>query len=1012
MCQLLDEQGEMEVKWGSENMVMTVDTTPLNTLTSQELDRLMAVALQLHRKFGHPSNRLLIKNLRARNADSKVIAAVSLLKCDECQEGKIRLPAPAVNLERTDKLWSCLQIDGFSMRLGCQVHHFVLMVDEASGYSVIREAFRHHEDEHQNLSGEQLVDVLREAWFSYFGYPERLKMDLEGAHRSTVLSEECITHGIEIIAAPAEHHQLISEVERTIGHVRQKIEVFLREQSVDPKIAALTMVMTHNSLARVHGFSPLQWTLGRDWSPGLRLVESTADEISQSETNPFGAHLEVRVAAEKAFLEHRAHDVASRAKNAKTRGSTQFLPGDMIYFRRLQHPADLPANSMVDRPRLRVGRWYGPGRVLACETKVDGQFRRPSLIVWAVAGGRLKRFHASQLRHASEAERLVAESTSAVTMPWTMTSLSKLMAKGTYDDEVRPRRKHWPRTSKEKRQKARKGLPQREPPGLPVLREPVPRQEDSDEELISDREMRKRAHPEPSATMGGENEWDPERLLQDVEYLPDSFNPDFRQQRRTHEQDDRPWHVRRQDNIAYLNEEDVEQGIFSAVVDIPEDEKAWKRILKDPGKFMSKKVQKGVEVAWNRLNEDQKAAMNVAKTAELDSWIAKKVVKAACPSIKPDQALRMRWVYTFKNAGEDQPGKLKAKARIVILGLSDPQLLEQDTSSPSLSRLSKMLLLNAATAYKWRVLSGDVKTAFLQAKSPERLHPLYCQPLPELAKKMNLKEHQMVELLGSAYGLTSAPREWYVDLTGTIKRMKIARFGWTTVNKLVREIHSSRHVSIKVQNLGGPPEELCFIGFSDAALANRPGGGSTGGFLLGLIHPRDLEKGEGRINLVSWRSTKLQRVARSSLAAEVQAMSELEQETMYARLTWAELLGHIVNPDRPRECVVKVNATLIVDAKAMYDVLEKGEVASSAYSLKDKYTALELQSLSQHITEQGTNVQWCDSDHQAADGMTKSQKQDSVRKFVMTGVWKFRLDGAFISAKKRRAMHHESSKTT
>ena len=227
------------------------------------------------------------------------------------------------------------------------------------------------------------------------------------------------------------------------------------------------------------------------------------------------------------------------------------------------------------------------------------------------------------------------------------------------------------------------------------------------------------------------------------------------------------------------------------------------------------------------------------------------------------------------------------------------------------------------------------------------------------------------------------------------------------VNKLVREIHSARHISIKVQNLGANADELSFIGFSDAALANRPGGASTGGFLLGLIHPKDLEKGEGRINLVSWRSAKLQRVARSSLAAEAQALSELEQEAMFARLTWYELMGGKVKEEDPVSGAEKVKATLVVDAKAMYDVLEKGDIASSAYSLKDKYTALELQSLSQRLTRLKTNLQWCDSDHQAADGMTKSQKQDSVRKLVMTGTWRFRLDGAFISAKKRRAMHNE-----
>eukprot|EP00439_Symbiodinium_sp_Y106_P076064 s1070_g15.t1 len=187
------------------------------------------------------------------------------------------------------------------------------------------------------------------------------------------------------------------------------------------------------------------------------------------------------------------------------------------------------------------------------------------------------------------------------------------------------------------------------------------------------------------------------------------------------------------------------------------------------------------------------------------------------------------------------------------------------------------------------------------------------------------------------------------------------------VNKLVREIQAARHVSIKVQTWVLP-----LINFASSASVTRHW----------LIDQAAAPQ------VASWRSNKLARVARSSLAAEAQALSELEQEAMYARLTWSELLGGTGDPDRPVASAAKVNATLVIDSKAMYDVLEKGEIASSAYSLKDKYTALELQSISQHLTEQGTNLQWCDSDHQAADRMTKSQKQDSVRKLVMTGTWR------------------------
>ena len=468
---------------------------------------------------------------------------------------------------------------------------------------------------------------------------------------------------------------------------------------------------------------------------------------------------------------------------------------------------------------------------------------------------------------------------------------------------------------------------------------------------------------------------------------------------------------------------DYFSGVYFVVVDLPEDERAWKKVLKDLSRFLAKSIQKGVEVAWAKLNPQQKSAMQEAKTAELESWVAKKVVKAADPSITEEQALKMRWIYTFKSAGDQNLGKMKARARIVILGFSDPSLLEQETASPSLIRLSRMLLFNMSTARRWRLLSGDVKTAFLQAKSPERMHPLYARPLSELSQAMNIPPDRMVELLGPAYGLTPAPREWFVDLTGTIKALggrrchvdpclwrvfndegtivgivgifvddllfagneesetwvrflqelhdqnewspweidsfthcgiKVTRnnddsiyidhasFGgdlsqmqgrqrgddrpmtdqemsqakailgsaqWRVtqsaphhaaklsllqsslstrepqlieqVNKLVREIHASRFISVKVQQLNPTkPEDLCFLGFSDAALANRPGGGSTGGYLLALIHPNDLARGDGPINLVSWRSSKLHRVARSSLATEAQALSDLEQETM------------------------------------------------------------------------------------------------------------------------------------
>jgi hypothetical protein len=74
-----------------------------------------------------------------------------------------------------------------------------------------------------------------------------------------------------------------------------------------------------------------------------------------------------------------------------------------------------------------------------------------------------------------------------------------------------------------------------------------------------------------------------------------------------------------------------------------------------------------------------------------------------------------------------------------------------------------------------------------------------------------------------------------------------------------------------------PESHLEVFSFTDAALANRPDKRSTLGHALGIA-PASVGQGrEEDVSLVSWHSGKCPRVAKSSLAAEVQAMTEVER---------------------------------------------------------------------------------------------------------------------------------------
>ena len=507
-------------------------------------------------------------------------------------------------------------------------------------------------------------------------------------------------------------------------------------------------------------------------------------------THPMHENMMLRSKAEQAFLEYRAREFTSRGYELEDSSDEKLSPGDLIFYRRMQVPQDRPANDVVDRPRVNISRYYGPARVLATETRVDREdgTRKAGAIVWAVCNGRLKKFHHSQVRRASETERLVSEGSAGAHFPWTFSALTELLDKGSFDDETLPRargsrgRSQTPARSRSQPPVARRRI---EPPEPPVPADQRGRESESHDPDVEEEELipvppapgEKRPNPEPpddeemellpvpDVHLASNSSPDIKRYLRDPAYLPDSFVN---------------FHEGKFDSTVYHaasegdHSEAQDSPVHAVSLDAPNSESEWKAIVKNPKRFIAKSVQKGVEVSYAKLNKLQRDAMDSAMQLEVDNWLKTVAVKAASQYVPRQQLLRMRWVLTFKQASPEGEGqassgdKIRAKARIVILGYSDPHLLEASTTSPAMTRLSRQLLLNAASAQRWDILCGDVKSAFLQAKSPQADRGVCATPVPELSKALGLREGQSVQLLKSCYGLVSAPREWYNDVDKTL----------------------------------------------------------------------------------------------------------------------------------------------------------------------------------------------------------------------------------------------------
>ncbi len=134
--------------------------------------------------------------------------------------------------------------------------------------------------------------------------------------------------------------------------------------------------------------------------------------------------------------------------------------------------------------------------------------------------------------------------------------------------------------------------------------------------------------------------------------------------------------------------------------------------------------------------------------------------------------MTMRWLLTWKPSPD---GARKAKARIIIRGFEDPDLLDLQKQSPTCSRLSKLLALQMAAQQRWKVELANAHAAFLQGSNSETARKVYCFAVPELAIALGVSQHRMVQVHKACYGLANAPKEWWASVSDRFEKIGLKR---------------------------------------------------------------------------------------------------------------------------------------------------------------------------------------------------------------------------------------------
>ncbi|CAK9058722.1 unnamed protein product [Durusdinium trenchii] len=173
----------------------------------------------------------------------------------------------------------------------------------------------------------------------------------------------------------------------------------------------------------------------------------------------------------------------------------------------------------------------------------------------------------------------------------------------------------------------------------------------------------------------------------------------------------------------------------------------------------------------------------------------------------------------------------------------------------------------------------------------------------------------------------------------------------------------------------------------------------AGGFICLLTDKEAFEGVETPYHVLDWKSMKLPRVARSSLAAEAQASSAAADNVEFIVRFWNELF----NPQLELKSNLAVTESslqpvLITDAKALYDTYHRD---AFNHGSNDKRTALEVKVTHQQVESFGGRLKWVSSERQYGDGLTKLSARQLLADRLRHGSIKYTWDPTYTAAKKK-----------
>ena len=738
---------------------------------------------RMHANLGHPRTADFARFLNTAMASQVSIDLARRLRCAACLRTRAPAQARPARIPKFGSFNSRVGLDFFYVKDAEGNTHQLLSIIEYTG-------LLHVVYPCESRDSEKVWKLFSLLWLSWAGVPDEVLCDRDGAFAGA-FTENLELAGCHVIKPPAEAHWQIGRIES-----QQKAWEFIAQRTIDrmhlvgASDANLLCVMVNNaknSKVRQCGSSPFQWTFGKDPRVPDSILSQEGDLAVHSATaadQELRRRVQVRAEAERNCIEWDTNEALRKSilrMPRPFRGSYQ--PGEKVAYWR--------------EAKWKKGKRIPPRYVLATVIGPQGGNEDPTNSnIWVsgshhailVSKEQLRPAHGvelwapdeqdmEELRHAAEVpheeyydERAQPpteeqETEAAAANPEGIVLISHQQALDEENAEA-PAAPAAAGAAGPRVEEPAAGDPELPAPvGAPTARTPLAA--DTAETELNEALADIFEDPTPAAHDAAERGAD-KRSAPEPPEGPVSENERATKVSRVGFVDALP---------AMMVEKFAHNPVNVHTVFLTQrlGRTAFEVTRKD-----IKQLEK--EIPYEQIPYHDKAAYQEALDKEWNTWTRFGAVRvmslsesrALRKTVPKERILPSRVCYKDRNAAKrhSQPNiEVDAKARIVVQGFKDPDLLRLRRDAPTLTRAGFLLICQICASFSWPLLGGDITGAFLQGDQSlaSREEPLYVSVPREGVG--NLHTEQLLLVVRGIFGLANSPRLWWRHLRDTLIKL-------------------------------------------------------------------------------------------------------------------------------------------------------------------------------------------------------------------------------------------------